>query len=94
MKRSKKYRRDFFDKLARCVYLPFTIICYHKAEKVELFRKIKEAGKIVVNNETEPTKSYVDETIEADLNGDILETIKILLSLLIGDNIFEKIEKI
>lgn len=58
------------------------------------YNKIKEAGKIVVNNETEPTKSYVDETIEADLNGDILETIKILLSLLIGDNIFEKIEKI
>ena len=58
------------------------------------YNKIKEAGKIVVNNETEPTKSYVDETIEADLNGDILETIKILLSLLIGDNIFEKIEKV
>ena len=35
----------------------------------------------------------MDETIEADLNGDIFESIELLLSLLIGDNIFEKIEK-
>lgn len=57
------------------------------------YNKIKEAEKIVLNNETEPTKSHVDETIEADLNGDIFESIELLLSLLIGDNIFEKIEK-
>ena len=57
------------------------------------YNKIKEAGKIILNNETEPTKSHVDETIEADLNGDIFESIELLLSLLIGDNIFEKIEK-
>lgn len=57
------------------------------------YNKIKEADKIILNNETEPTKSHVDETIEADLNGDIFETIEVLLSLLIGDNIFEKIEK-
>ncbi len=57
------------------------------------YNKIKEARKIIINNETEPTKSHVDETIEADLNGDIFESIELLLSLLIGDNIFEKIEK-
>jgi len=57
------------------------------------YSKIKEANKIAINNETEPTKSHVDETIEADLNGDIFETTEVLLSLLIGDNIFEKIEK-
>ena len=57
------------------------------------YNKIKESEKIKINNENEPTKSYVDETIEADLNGDIFETIKILLSLLIGEDIFEKIEK-
>lgn len=57
------------------------------------YNKIKEADKIILNNDNEPTKSYVDETIEADLNGDIFETIETLLSLLIGDNIFEKVEK-
>ena len=57
------------------------------------YNKIKEADKIILNNGNEPTKSYVDETIEADLNGDIFETIEVLLSLMIGDNIFEKIEK-
>ncbi len=57
------------------------------------YNKIKQAEKIIINNETEPTKSHVDETIEADLNGDIFETIEVLLSLLIGDNIFEKVEK-
>lgn len=57
------------------------------------YNKIKESEKIKINNENEPTKSYVDETIEADLNGDVFETIKILLSLLIGEDIFEKIEK-
>ena len=57
------------------------------------YNKIKEADEIILNNDKEPTKSYVDETIEADLNGDIFETMKTLLSLLIGDNIFEKVEK-
>lgn len=57
------------------------------------YNKIKEAEKIILNNETEPTKSHVDETIEADLNADIFESIELLLSLLIGDNVFEKIEK-
>ena len=57
------------------------------------YNKVKEANKVIINNETEPTKSYVDETTRADLDGDIFETIEILLSLLTGDNIFQKIEK-
>ena len=57
------------------------------------YNKIKEANRILLNNENEPTKSYVDETVEADLKGDIFEAIEVLLSLLIGNNIFEKIEK-
>lgn len=58
-----------------------------------LYNKIKEADKILLHNGNEPTKSYIDETIEADLNGDIYECIEVLVSLLIGDNIFEKIDK-
>lgn len=58
-----------------------------------LYNKIKEADKISLHNGNEPTKSYIDETIEADLNGDIYECIEVLVSLLIGDNIFEKIDK-
>ena len=57
------------------------------------YNKIKSAGKIFLNNDSEPTKSYIDEAAKAALNGDVLETTEILLSLLIGDNIFKKYEK-
>lgn len=57
-----------------------------------LYLKIKEVGIMKLNNASEPQKTYVDETIEADLKGDVFDSINILLSLLIGKNIFEKIE--
>ncbi len=57
-----------------------------------LYLKIKEVGIMKLNNASEPQKTYVDETIEADLKGDVFDSISILLSLLIGKNIFEKIE--
>ena len=58
-----------------------------------LYNKIKEADKILLHNGNEPTKSHIDTATEADLNGDIYECIEVLVSLLIGDNIFEKIDK-
>lgn len=57
------------------------------------YNKIKSAEKVSLNNDSEPTKSNIDETTEADLNGDVLEAVEILLSLLMGDNIFKKYEE-
>ncbi len=57
-----------------------------------LYLKIKEFGIMKLNNISEPQEPYVDEATKADLKGDVFDSINILLSLLIGKNIFEKTE--
>ena len=57
-----------------------------------LYAKANEAG-IVKLDQNIPTKSHVGESTEADLTGDIFETIQDLLPLLIGKDIFNRIEK-